>query len=345
LGGKISGVEIKQSERSILTIPYLVDAVVTSGLLGKITQKDGKSTYVAGYISWTNPVAAIDELVLFLTEYLNLFRLANLDRWELGKASRFASNPGVAALIRFAGDLIAHYLQVSQDEPRALHAKVLVEKIAEYAHPAASYFKDASDEDLERRFQIPFGSGGPRVFQHRLRELVGDQFPAFDPPGYRDDLRKYDAVRTRTADQKVRAIQESVHGYVVETLKQHYGPGEDYLEKGIDSKEILKKAYEKRIESDDKDRKDMGTYFDFIDLKKIIEGPKNWPYFADKLDLPLVGERKGKMRHTNWFVEVNKTRRISAHPYNRGYSDEEVAILDHVYNKLKENGVIADDAE
>ena len=32
LGDKITGVEVKQSEASILTIPYLVDAVISSGM-------------------------------------------------------------------------------------------------------------------------------------------------------------------------------------------------------------------------------------------------------------------------------------------------------------------------
>jgi DGQHR domain-containing protein len=36
LGGKITGVEIKHSDASILTIPYLVDAVVQSGMLGRV---------------------------------------------------------------------------------------------------------------------------------------------------------------------------------------------------------------------------------------------------------------------------------------------------------------------
>jgi len=48
LGGKITGVEVKHSEESILTIPYLVDAVIQSGAMGKVDRKEGKNTYLQG---------------------------------------------------------------------------------------------------------------------------------------------------------------------------------------------------------------------------------------------------------------------------------------------------------
>ena len=143
------------------------------------------------------------------------------------------------------------------------------------------------------------------------------------------------------ADQMVRVIQESVHGFVIERLKAEYGAGDGYLERAIDNKEVLKRAYEKRLESDDKDRKDMGTYFDFLDLRKIVESPKNWPLFSEKLEIQLPEERKGKARYVGWFDELNKTRRISAHPYNRGYSDEETKVLEFVHRTLVGRGVIA----
>lgn len=340
LGGKITGVEIKQSEHSVLTIPYLVDAVVSAGLLGRIHQKDGQSSYQPGFIYWNDATDAIEYLAVFLTEYFNIFRYANIDRWELGKAGKFASNPGVSALIRLSGDVLAYLLQQNPSKPGPFHPKVLVEKIEEYVRPVATYFESAPDEELEQRFQIPFGSGGPRVFQHRLRELIGSEFCTFDPPGYRDDLRKYDAARTRSADQKVRDIQEFVHHHVLEVLKREYGADGDYLEKGVTNREILKKAYEKRLEADEGDRKDIGTYLDFLDLMKIVDNPKNWPHFSKTLNIRLPGENKGKARNVSWFGEVNKTRRISAHPYNRGYSDEEVSILDHVHRELTTRGVI-----
>jgi DNA sulfur modification protein DndB len=341
LGGKIAGVEIRHNEASTLTIPYLVDAVLQSGIIGRVVNKDGKVTYLQGPISWSEPREGIESLTEFMTEYLNLFRVANVDRWELGKSGKIASNPGVAGIIRFSGDVIAYFGQ-KEDDPRALHPKTLVERLTRYIGPIASYLANGPDAEIDQRFHTPFGSGGPRIFQHRLRELVRTQFKDFSPPGFEDDLRRFDAERTRTADQMVRAIQEGVHRHIIDLLKEHYGSAEGYLERGIENKEILKKAYEKKLDSGESEPKDMGTYLDFLDLKKIAESPRNWPFFSKTLDLKLPNEQKGKAKYVKWFDEVNKVRRIPAHPYNRGYSDDEYSLLELVHAHLTSSGVIVD---
>jgi hypothetical protein len=147
-----------------------------------------------------------------------------------------------------------------KEDPRHLHPKVLAEKIEVYAQPCLDYIGTASEQDIERRFAIPFGSGGPRIFLHRLRELIFQQFDDFDPPGFKDDLRRYDAERTERGDKMVRAIQRDVQGFIISTLKEEYGNDDNYLERAVDNRELLKKAYEKRIEDDEAVRKDQGTY-------------------------------------------------------------------------------------
>jgi DGQHR domain-containing protein len=344
LGGKITGVELKQSDQSVLTIPYLVDAVSQAGLLGRVVSKEGKNVYMQGPLHWDQPREAINATVQFLTEYLLLFRNTNLERWEAGKAGRIATNPGVAGTIRLASDLIAMMEKRDKEDPRHLHPKTLVERLEPYAQPCLEYIKIAADAELEKRFSIPFGSGGPRIFQHRLRELVFHQFDDFDPFGFKDDLRRYDAERTQRGDKMVRAIQRDVHGHIISKLKEVYGGDDKYLERSIDNKELLKKAYEKRIEADESDRKDQGTYFDFLDLRKIIESPKNWDHFKDELDIILKDDKK-KSKNVYWFDVINRTRRVPAHPYNRSYSDEDYGALDFVYRKLIERGIILNDDE
>jgi len=81
------------------------------------------------------------------------------------------------------------------EDPRELHPKVIVEKIEKYVQPCIHYFKHTAEDVLELRFNVPFGAGGQRVFQHRLRELMHEKSPTFVPPGFVEDLRKYDATR------------------------------------------------------------------------------------------------------------------------------------------------------
>jgi DGQHR domain-containing protein len=340
LGDKIAGAELKRGDESILTIPYLVDATLQSGILGRMTQFEGNANYLQGPLFWDDPRDAILLLCELLSEFFELFRNASTDRWNSGKASRFATNVGAAASIRLLGDLIAYMATKEHEEPRKLHPKIIVEHIERYIEPCCTYFKTATDQELEQRFQVPFGAGGPRAFQHRLRELVHSKFDDFNPPGYEADVRRYDAARRQEADRKVREIVESVHRCVVQRLREAYGPKDDYLTKAVDNKEILKKAFDKQLDSDDHSRKDLGTYLDFIDLRRIVETPRNWEKFKDVLNIPMPGEPTNRTKCIGWFNDINKVRRVSAHPYNRGYDDSEFDTIRYIHDKLGERNVL-----
>jgi DNA sulfur modification protein DndB len=235
---------------------------------------------------------------------------------------------------------VGHLEAVEREEPRELHPRVLVERIAKYAAPVASFFRSASDAEMTTRFSVPFGSGGAALFQHRLRELIKAQHPRFDPPGFDRDIRKYSAERRQAADEQIREIVEAVHRYVVEVLRQKYAEaGDDYLEAAVENKEILKKAFEKRL--DDPEKKDLGTYLDFVDLRKIVERPKNWEIFKDVLNIRLPQDGTNKnTKCVGWFDEINKVRRVSAHPYNRFYEDEQVEQVARIHNALIQTGLI-----
>lgn len=333
LGDKVAGAEIKRGDGSILTIPYLVDATIQSGLLGRINTSAGATTYMQGPLLWDDPREAITGLGELLSAYFDLFRVANSHRWNSAKAGKFATNVGAAALIRLLGDLIGFMAGQENEDPRELHPKVIVERIEKYAEPCILYFRDAADEALEKRFNVPFGAGGQRVFQHRLREMINEKFARFIPPGFDEDLRKYDAARRQEADRKVRDIVEAVHRFVIARLHEVYGDKDNYLAMAIENKSILTRAFEKQVEADPEKQKDLATYLDFIDLRKIVETPKNWPHFKETLDISLPDEHANR-KHIRWMDDVNRLRRVSAHPYNRGYDDVEFAEIQLIYQEL-----------
>ena len=340
LADKIAGVELKRSDESIITIPYVVDAVLSAGLLGRVMNSNGTLIFNQGPLTWNSPADAVTGMSELIESYFDLFRAANSQRWDQGKVAKFPTNVGAAGLIRLAADVITFMAQKEHEDPRELHPKIIVERIEKYLEPCISYFKTASDEELAAKFNVPFGSTGQRIFQHRLRELIRAKFGDFCPAGFEDDLRKYDIDRRRDADQKVVSIQEAVHRFVVNKLKEIYrSAGNDYLSEAVENKEILKKAFERQLD-DGKDRKDLGTYLDFIDLRKIIEPPKHWEHFKGELSIPLPTEQKGRAKYTAWFDQVNKLRRNAAHPYNRGYDDEEIDTLNKVHQELIQRGVI-----
>ena len=338
-GDKVAGAELKRGDGSILTIPYLVDATIISGLLGRLVVSSGSTTFVQGPLLWDDPREAITSLSELLSAYFDLFRVANSHRWNAGKMGKFATNVGAAALIRLLGDLISFMQAKDHEDPRDLHPKVIVEKIEKFVQPCLDYFKDVADNILEERFSVPFGGGGQRVFQHRLREIINKKFSIFVPPGFEEDVRKYDATRRQEADRKVRDIVEAVHRFVIARLRQVYGDKDNYLNLAVENKPILTRAFEKQVEVDPEKAKDLGTYLDFIDLRKIVETPKNWPHFKDELDISLPDEHANR-KHTRWLDDINKLRRVVAHPYNRGYDDAEFEEIRLIYQALIERKLI-----
>ncbi|MBA8841961.1 DGQHR domain-containing protein [Ochrobactrum sp. RH2CCR150] len=338
LGDKIAGAELKRNDESVMTVPYLVDATIQSGLLGRIKNISGKTSYSQGWIFWENPRDAVTSLSIALSDFFCLFRDANINRWDAGRLGKFATNVGAAGLLRLLGDIIQFMAQVANQRPTEIDPQLLVSQCKPYLQPCIDFFANATDAEVTDRFKVPFGSGGPALFQHRLRELVRNKFPDFDPPGFQADLRKYDADRRQEAETKIRLIVETVHGHVVEKLRNNFAGDHDFLRSSVKNKEILKKAFEKQL--DDTDQKELETYLDFIDLRKIVETPENYPLFKATLSIPIADEKPGSSKHLKWFDEINKLRRIPAHPYNRGFEDEHIDLIRQIYEKLRMNNVI-----
>ena len=133
------------------------------GRHGKGRPKGGQKYLSSRALYWTEPRDGIEALAQFMTEYLCLFQHAHPERWDAGRSGKFLTNPGAAGMIRFSADLIAFMARKENEDPRTLHPKILVERLEQYLQPVLTYLKNASDTEIENRFQIPFGSGGPRI--------------------------------------------------------------------------------------------------------------------------------------------------------------------------------------
>lgn len=195
---------------------------------------------------------------------------------------------------------------------------------------------------MTTRFSVPFGSGGPARIQHLLRVLTHEKFKDFDAPDFKERLRQNDEARVDRGDKLVRRIQEGVHRHVVETLKAVYNNDPNFIELAIDNQDLLTSTYKKRLDDRQENRRELATYLDFLDLKKIIGVEKNWPNFKEKLDFVIPGE-KNQSKNLAWFETINKTRRVPAHPYDRSYSDEDMKALEAVHGMLCDRKLISED--
>ncbi len=205
--------------------------------------------------------------------------------------------------------------------------------------PVLKLVTEANDAEFSEKFKVPFGSGGPARYFFRLSELVRTEFPTFAPTGLEEFLRETAEETTQRADRQIRIIQEQVPAFVVRRLKELFPDDDKFLAKAIKNQEILVSAFKKQSEAPAEEQGPLETYIDFIDFRKIVELKDNWPKFADELNIRLPQETHAA-RHIKWFDEINRLRRISAHPYGKQYKDSDIEILDCVFENLYKAGII-----
>lgn len=313
-----------------LTVPQLKPAILQSGLIGRISSRDGR--FVAGPLTGSSHEETLSNLTSFMSDFFEGIRQVNPDRWA-GSAVPLCHNVAVAAIIRLAGELVRHLERTERIDVHELPPGELADQAKLLAQPFIAFCQNATDEEFRGRFPITFGTGGPRRYFLQAADLISEHVPSFLVEGLDEFRVNTSKGRTDQGDQAVRWISDTLHSYVVDKLREVYGA--DFFEKGIKNKDIKIKAYSKRADTDPEGNTPLETYLDIIELKKIAETNENWPHFRDVLNIPIPGQQKGLAKYIKWFDDFNDIRKIYAHPFNRSYSDSDIALLELVQSRLK----------
>ncbi len=320
-----------------LTLTQIVNAIVSSGLIGR--QNTNPKKIVQGVFSGDTPSSTIDSAVSVLSDYFDLIRQANPLRWDAGRTGLLCTNVAVEAYIKLLGELCNFLQSDTGNDPRNMSEAELLGELKRYLVPILAIVNNASEIEFAARFKVPFGSGGPLRYFHQLVNIVKSEFATFAPNGHEDYVREIEEKRERDADQKIKSLQSQIPAFIIEKLKRIYGPDDKYLGKSVKNKDILQSAFKKQQDVDADDQGPLETYIDFIDFRKIIETKENWPSFQEYLSIRLPGEAHAA-RYLKWFDEVNRIRRIPAHPYGKQYKDSDLEILNSVWVQLLQNEVI-----
>lgn len=197
--------------------------------------------------------------------------------------------------------------------------------------PILTLIADASPEKFDEIFNVKLGSGGIKQYYFALSQCVNRKFPDFRPAGFEQWLSELGLGEQEKADKDARWIQGKVHSIVVDKLRELYG--KKFFDRGISNKDTNRSSYEKIGRRRGGSRR-VGEILEFLELRKIVEQKDNWPHFAASFNIPLPGQQKGLAKYVKWFDEVNRIRRVSAHPYQRTYSQQDLEILQIVTKKL-----------
>lgn len=320
---------MKGAKHQTLTLPQVRQAILESGLIGRTTTRD--DTFVPGPITGKTGEETLHNLVTLLSDYFTQLRDKNPERWSDIKGL-LSNNFGVMGHIRLLGELIPFVCAREKIDAHELTPEAIISTLGSDLEPVLSYVAHASDEEFKERFLVPFGGGGAPQYYFRLVDLIHAKNPAFSPKGFEEFKKNTSEGRAKDADSKVKWIVTAVHDYVISRLKEIYG--DRYWEAGVKSKEIKLSAYSKQMDEGE-DAKQIETYLDFIELKKIVETSDNWPHFKDTLNIPLDGQQRGLAKYVAWFDQINKIRRVPAHPFGRTYKDEDLKTLQHVEDHLR----------
>lgn len=333
LYGRVTQQGIPPNEKTCLTVPALKDGLRRSGLVGQAILK--KKEYAPGVLCGTTDFGTLERARSILNSYFQLLATSNTEQWEAGREGCLCTNVSLQAYLQFVSAVISYMESNKGLSARELDSSDLISEIEEYMDPILSWLANTTDSEMESRFKVQFGSGGPREYFFRLCRLMREEYSDFSPEGLDEWEAEQSEERISEADRKLKELNIQVQKAIFDMFKKEYGEVKDaYWNKGVIDKKIKTRAYEKSLEDDDEVRLSLDNYLDFIEYKKIVENKVHWPLFKSQFDIPEPGE-KGYSKNIRWMERINEMRRIPAHSTEkRHYKTSDFEYIDFIYEEF-----------
>lgn len=325
----IQGVVAKDNQS--LTLPEFVNGLTRSGLLGRVQQK----VFVPGPISDATDDKTIARARRIINGYFSRIRESNTGRWENGKSSYICTNPGIRAHLLLLSEVLSYLAQVNSLDIQAIEEDALLKSSGKVIHPLLEYLSVAEDADIYEKFSRRFGEGGVVEYFDHLCTIIHSKQNDFGSAEFLSRLAKRKDERVTQTHQDIIKLNQDLSDYTTAVLKRAYGSGEEesgekaWWEQGIESQKAKENAYKRFLEGN-KDGKKLPkeAYLDLLDYKEIVKQKNNWPHFESVFNIPLPTEKKGKVYYLDWLDELNKLRRIPAHPSGaRGYDESDYEFI------------------
>lgn len=337
LNGRFAKPDVPAEPRENLTISEAVKGLKASTLIGRVLH----NKVAPGPLSAATDPETIERSRRVLNGYFESIRAANPTRWEAGRTGYICVNPGIRAHLRLLPEIIAYVRHKKGIDFDAASADLIIDEVTAVIAPFLTYVKTATDQDVTAAFSRKFGDAGVRDYWYGIVEKIHAANPDFGTDEFlqRKKARATEMVEETTAT--ILKLTELMHNHVVSTLKSVHGEqildsGEAaYWDKGVQNKDVRKRAFEKQQDEPEDRRQRKEAYLDTIHLKSIIEQDNNWLHFQGIYNLPMEGEKKGKKFYTGWIGRLNDLRKIAAHKNElREYKDEDVEFVNWIASEL-----------
>lgn len=325
---------ITATEKTCLTIPGMKIGIKRSGLIGKVNRRP--KVYLLGPFSGATDQETLDRARSAVNSYFALIRDRGAMHWHKGRSGFLCTNISIQAYLMLFSALI-EYMESSKGlDTKQLRPKEIVLGIERYLEPVLRFLSRADEVQMERRFKVQYGSGGPREYYYRLCRLVKQNLSSFSPAGMDDWEEEQSEENIAIADKKLKDINVEVQKYIFRKFKERYGVENNaYWNSGVVNKNIKVNAYKTSLDDSDEDRLPLENYLNFIDYKSIVAHKQHWSLFKDVFNIPEPGE-KGLAKNLKWMDRINELRRIPAHPTeSRRYKKDDFAYIDYIHNRLE----------
>ena len=307
LYGKISVGE----DKKVITTQQIDNAIKKSVFLGKVS-KDKIEKYSIFYKG--NLDLAFEKLSKFLLLSFDFLKDRLEDEWERADGI-IVINKGIYAIILTLSDIIDHLEKINEISERD-NVNSIFEKAEKYLAPLVSFYRSI-DEDVIGALKTAYGTGGDVKYWRTLQKTIREQYPAFNPEGLDEYLKREEKIYNTKAFEYIREIETYFKVDFKEKLESFYG--NNWFKKGVPPK-IGEAAtllmYQKNREVEDEN--DECTEWDCINIIAYREiALKNWqnifePFCTRPHEKKMAG---GKDAKTSWMVRLEKLRNQNFHSY------------------------------
>lgn len=330
----IHGVPPEPSQN--LTISEAVKGLRTSGLIGKLSGK----VIAPGPLSDVTDETTVIRASSVLSRYFEAVRAANPERWEAGREAYIAVNPGIRAHLRVISEVVSYLSHKKALDFGLLKPEDFANHIVAFCDPLLEFIKEASDDDIHKRFSRRFGEGGVKEYAYHLMQILTEKHSDFGTEEFQRWIEQSSSERIDEINAFLMKLSERLTNYVIETLKKVHGthrlPSDEpaYWEIGVESERIRKNAFDKQ-QRDRKRRKPKEAYLDIVDLAEIVKQQNNWPHFEHVFKNPRPDEKAGQKYYLGWIQTFNELRNIAAHKNQlKTYTDEDLDFVDWLMSEV-----------
>lgn len=324
----IHGVPPEPSQN--LTISEAVNGIRRSGLVGRLSGK----TLAPGPLSAETDEKTVERAANVLNVYFEHLRAANPARWEAGRDTFVATNPGLRAHLAVIAEAISYLTHKKSLDFYLMKPTEVAERITAFCKPLFAYLGGASDDEIRKRFSRKFGEGGVKEYTYELLKVLTEANPDFGPEEFQRWVQQTDSERIDEVNSFLMKLAERLTDYVIDTLKKVHGthrlPSDEqaFWEIGVESDRIRRNAFEAQ-QNDKSRRKPKEAYLNIVDLAEIVKQQNNWPHFEHVFKNPRPSERAGQRYYLGWIQAFNELRNIAAHKNQlKTYTDDDLEFVE-----------------